>query len=46
MNVADCESDAASDLVDVHVRSTLQFHAILVHTIARINRLEMNEKTK
>lgn len=46
VDVTDRESDASSDLVDVHIRGSLQFHAVLVHTISGIYRLEMNAKTK
>ena len=46
MNVAHGESDATSDFVDVHVRGSLQLHAVLVHTISRVYRLGVNEKTK
>lgn len=46
VNVAHGESDATSNFVDVHVRGSLQLHAVLVHTISRVYRLGVNEKTK
>ena len=41
MDMTNGESDSTSNLVDIHVGSSLQLHAVFVHTVSGINGLFM-----
>ena len=43
-DVANSETNSTSNLVDIHVRSAFQLHAVLLHTVTGIHRLSVTRE--